>query len=90
MSLTAGSLVFEIRGGTSTTWGAFGGQGYLKTLTGTSLTSLAEYNPAVSTKHSGIGFGANRVGSLVLQRFRFYMADGTVYESAEPRTVYQQ
>jgi hypothetical protein len=88
--LTDGSLVFEIHKGTSTTWGPFGGQGYLKAITGTSLTTLAAYHPAVSIEHSGIGFAANRVASLVLRKVRYYAADGTVYESAEPRTVYSQ
>jgi hypothetical protein len=90
MRLVEGSLVVEVINGTSTTWGAFGGQGYLKETTSTSLTTLAGYQPAVSVDHSGIGFAANRVSALVLKEVRAYAADGTEYRSTVSHTVYEQ
>jgi hypothetical protein len=71
-----GKLVFEITNGSSTTWGAFGGQGYLKTCLPTLLTNLNSYDPAVSVDNSGAGYADNRIESLVLKRVRAYTSTG--------------
>ena len=81
MSISSGKLWFEIVDGTSTTWGSFGGQGYLKVGVDSSLTDLSGYSPATSTKFSRIGFASNRVNKLVLTEVRYYAADGTLVQT---------
>jgi len=88
MALESGTLQFEITGGTSTTWGNFGGQGYLKAAVNTNLTDLNAYDPAVSVSNSGIGYAANRVEKLALKQVRVTLADGQVVVDATERLVY--
>ncbi len=76
VELTEGNMVFEVTNGTSTAWGSFGGQGYLRASYPTEMTSLSSYNPAVSVSNSRVGYAANRVDSLVLKRVRFITSDG--------------
>ena len=90
MELADGMLNFEIVDGSSTTWGSFGGQGYLKAVVPTWRESLNDYGPSVSVQNSGVNYGANRVQSLVLKRVRLITADGEVLEDTTPRTVHQQ
>jgi hypothetical protein len=90
MALEDGTLTFEIAGGSSTTWGSFGGQGYLKATVPTLVDTLGAYHPSVSVTNSGIGYSANRVQSLVLKRVRLVTATGEVLEDDTPRPVYQQ
>jgi hypothetical protein len=89
MELAGGQLTFEVVSGTSTTWGVFGGQGYLKASVATTLENLNAYNPAVSVENSGVSFAANRVQSLVLRRVRLVMSNGEVLEDNTARTVGQ-
>lgn len=90
MSLAGGVLTFEIIGGSSTTWGPFGGEGNLKALLITTLGDLNGYNPAVSVANSRIGYAANRVRSLVLKRVRVTTSTGQVLEDGTERVVYRQ
>lgn len=88
MELNDGSLSFEIINGTSTTWGNFGGQGYLKASIPTTLISLDAYDPAVSAENSGVNYAANRVQSLVLKRVRVYTSTGEQLEDTTARVVH--
>jgi hypothetical protein len=90
MEIVSEGLKFEITDGTSTTWGQFGGQGYLKTTVPTLLHNLNGYSTNVSVENSGVTFGANLVGMLVLQRVRIFTANGQVQELATSRVVYVQ
>jgi len=90
MALENGLLVFETIGGSSVTWGNFGGQGYLKTNVNTPLANLNGYSPTVSVEHSGISYAANRVQSLVLRRVRLFTFGGDMQEATVSLTVYQQ
>jgi hypothetical protein len=90
MKLSGGQLTFEITNGSSTTWGSFGGQGYLKSTVGTSLSSLNAYDPAVSVKHSGVAYAGNRVQSLVLKRVRAVTATGEEVVDTTQRVVHSQ
>ena len=90
IELAEGMLNMEIVNGSSTTWGSFGGQGYLKAVVPVYLQSLSGYDPAVSVQNSGINYAANRVQSLVLKRVRLITADGTVLEDDTLRPVHQQ
>ena len=72
MRLNDSRLTFEIINGTSQTWGAFGGQGYLKFSLDTSMSSLSEYRPEVSVANSRVGYASHRVLKLVLSEVRYY------------------
>ena len=89
MELTDGRLCFEVIHGTSTTWGNFGGQGYLKLSTVTLLDDLNGYSPQVSADASGIGYAANRVAELVIKRVRLYSAEGLIGTSTESVVVHR-
>jgi len=89
LEIVEGNLVMEITDGSSTTWGSFGGQGYLKTTVDTTLADLNAYDPAVSIAHSGVGYAANRVQSLVLKAVRLTTSTGEVLVQDDyPRTIY--
>jgi hypothetical protein len=90
MQLSEGVLSFEITDGSSTTWGSFGGQGYLKAEVPVAMANLNNYSPTVSVENSGISYAANRVQSLVLQRVRVITSEGEVLEDATPRPVHEQ
>lgn len=90
MRLSEGTLDFEVLSGASTTWGNFGGQGYLRSSTTSSLANLNGYDPAVSAANSGVNFASNRVQSLVLKRVRRTLASGEVLEDNTARVVHQQ
>lgn len=89
MNLDDGVLTFAITGGTSTTWGAFGGDGKLSIRTAAPLADLNGYDTAVSLKNSGVGFAANRVQSLKIVAVRRYTADGTVLTTTADQVCYQ-
>ena len=90
MELGSGVLTFETIGGSSATWGNFGGQGYLKTSVNTTIPNLNGYNPTVSVENSGISYAANRVQSLVLRRVRLFTSTGEMQEVNVDRAVHQQ
>ena len=79
MSVSDGTLTFAVIAGSSATWGNFGGQGYLTATHPTALSDLNQYDPAVSIKHSGVVFAANRVQLLRLKRIRVHTDDGNVF-----------
>jgi hypothetical protein len=82
--------VFEVSDGSSQTWGAFGGEGYLRAAVATDLTDLGGYDPGVSVENSGVGFAGNRVASLVLKRVRLYTAVGLLAEVPLEHVVHPQ
>lgn len=90
MELSDGSLTFQITGGNSTSWGGFGGQGYLTSTVESPVADLNGYNPAVSVSNAGVSYAANRVQSFVLRRVRLTLATGEVLEDDTARSVYQQ
>jgi len=84
-----GVVTFEITEGDSTTWGAFGGQGYLKAMVPTELSSLGGYSPSVSTHDSGVSYASNRVNSLTLKSVRYYDEEGNlISEDNVPKVVH--
>jgi hypothetical protein len=88
MSLNDGVLTFAITGGTSDTWGAFGGGERLQASVGTSLANFNGYSSSVSVANSGVGFAGNRVQSLVLKRVRKYSAAGLISEDSSAKVVF--
>ncbi|OHB73129.1 MAG: hypothetical protein A2V70_18485 [Planctomycetes bacterium RBG_13_63_9] len=90
MRLEDGKLWFEVINGTSTTWGNFGGQGYLKTSLLTAMTDLNGYDPAVSAENSGVSYADNRVPLLVLKKVRVYTSTGEEIVDETVRVVHSQ
>jgi hypothetical protein len=89
LEIVEGSLVMEIIDGSSTTWGSFGGQGYLRATVNTTLADLNAYNPAVSIANSGVSYAANRVQSLVLKSVQLTTSTGEVLVQDDyPRTIH--
>lgn len=88
MTLDDGVLTFEIVNGSSTTWGSFGGQGYLRMSVATNLDNLNAYNPALTVENSGVGYAGNRVTSLVLKRVRLITEDEQILEDHTQRVVH--
>jgi hypothetical protein len=88
MELHGGVLSFEILNGSSTTWGGFGGQGFLKHSTTTSLEDLSGYSPDLSVANSGAAYAGNRVRLLVLRKVRYLLSDGQVVEDNAVRVAH--
>lgn len=84
LTVADGTVTCEVVEGQSSTWGGFGGQGNLRFSVPTGQTNLNGYTPAVSIEESLVGYAGNRVSSLVLQRVRWIMSDGQVYELNAP------
>jgi hypothetical protein len=82
-----GQLQFQVKSGSSDTWGPFGDAGHLKFGVATGLANLNGYRPAVSIEGSGVSFGGNRVKHLTLTKLRWFDADGQVYELTAPIDV---
>ena len=64
MEVADGVLTFEVVSGSSTTWGTFGGQGYLRSSVQTGLANLNSYDPHDTIENSGVGYASNRVSSF--------------------------
>jgi hypothetical protein len=91
MWLQGGKVHFKVDNGTSTSWGTFGANDNIKLSLSSSLSNLNGYNVALSASQSGIGYGSQRVQSLVLKRVRYYDAAGALLlEDTTPRSVHQQ
>lgn len=89
MELKNDRLKFEIRNGSSKTWGKFGGQGYLTSRIPSRRVDLNSYDPAVSAQHSRVGFASTRVRRLVLKEVRRFSADGLISKDSEQRIVHE-
>lgn len=84
MTLDQGNLRFEIENGNSASWGAFGGQGYLRLDVTTALPNLNYYSARVSLDESGISYAGNRVDSLKLTKIKWIASDGQSWELVAP------
>lgn len=89
MSLDGSNLHVEIQDGDSSTWGAFGGTGYLKITQATDLNTLRGYDLNTSIKNSRIGFASHRVQNFVRKEVRFYTQHGLMATDLADRVVYQ-
>ena len=88
MELVGTQLKFEILRGHSTTWGDFGGQGYLRAYVESPVQDLNNYSSDISVANSGISYAANRVTSLKLLRVRAYNRNGDLAEDSTVKVVY--
>ncbi|MDA1180522.1 MAG: hypothetical protein O2931_17215, partial [Planctomycetota bacterium] len=80
MTHTGNQIVYRITDGHSTTWGDFGGQGFLTSQVDTTTPNLNQYDPAYSLSNSGVVYASNRVDSLILKSIRLHAVDGEVYD----------
>lgn len=80
MAAIDGELLFAVKGGQGNDWGSFGGPQYLVRISSDHISDLSQYAPEQSVDMVDIGFGANRVTSLVLKEARLYYTDGQVVE----------
>lgn len=83
LSLANGNVQFEIVAGNSTSWGKFGGQGYLQISEPTELTNLNDYSKACSIKNSGISFARDFAGKMGMIQVRKYGTKGLVEQDTE-------
>jgi hypothetical protein len=86
ISLKDEHLKFQVRDGSSLTWGSFGGDG-LSFNTPTTLTALNSYRPGVSLTESQVNYAENRVVSLTLTKLVWETEDGEVHEQSAPIPV---
>ena len=89
MRLVGDNLTFEVKQGESSTWGSFGGQGYLRASVPCDASNLNFYSADDSVQNSGVGFASNRVQSLILKRVRYSLSNGDVITDDAPRVVHQ-
>ena len=76
MAFIDGKMYFAVKGGNSTDWGEFGGPEYLVEMP-TTLSDLSGYDPHQSVRTVDIGFGRNRVSSVILRTVILHYSDGT-------------
>ena len=89
MKIENGNLRFDILNGTSSTWGSFGGVGYLRCWSSTSLTDLGSFNPDTSLRQTRVGFASHRVKKLARTAVRYYSGDTLVATDSDERIVHQ-
>jgi len=77
MAVHNGEVLYAIKDGSCQAWGAFGGPEYLLRMPAEGLQDLSRYTPVQSAEDVDVGFGSNRVRSLILKRVRAYREDGT-------------
>lgn len=88
MSVSNGNVVFEILNGSSESWGTFG-NGELKLQAPTWRDHLNGYDPNFTTYNSRIGFASHRVRRFILERVRYFTADGLQSTQDTPRVLHQ-
>lgn len=81
MAVINSEFLFAVKDGYGDDWGPFGGPDYLVRMSAGTEISLGSYSPETSLGMVDIGFGANRVASLVLKRVRLYQIDGQIVET---------
>jgi hypothetical protein len=84
-----GVLTFQIKNGSSTTWGSFGYSNHVKLQTGWGVNNINGYTPDVSAARSGVAYAANRVKLLQLKQVRATLSDGTVVTDNTQRIVHE-
>lgn len=86
MTISAGTIEYEIRAGHSTTWGHFGGDA-LKVTFATGVSDLSGYRAETSLRKSGIGWQSDHVTSMKLMKVRYYSGETLVATEETPRSI---
>lgn len=84
-----GVLTFQVKNGTSTTWGPFGYTNFLKVQTSWSSNHVNGYTPDISVARSGVAYAGNRVKTLKLLRVRGTLSNGITATDETVRLVHQ-
>lgn len=87
MAIENGHVVYEVKNGVSSTWGAFGTTGQLRVNTTSPHASLDAYSVGESTANSGPGWQSNRVASMKLLRVRYYRQGQLDHVDETPKVV---
>lgn len=88
LSVDGNHLTFQIKNGTSTTWGAFGYSNWFKLRTNWG-GDLNGYSPDLSVAHSGAAFAGNRVQLLRIKEVRLTLSNGQTLTDSTPRIAHQ-
>jgi len=80
MAVMNGELLYAIKDGLGSHWGSFGGPDYILRMPAGAIRSLDGYSPQESVKSVEIGFGSNRVTTLVLKKARLHYSNQEVVE----------
>lgn len=78
MGIAEGEFLFAVKDGYGEAWGSFGGPEYLVRMPANGAVDMSGYTPTKSLQMVDVGFGRNRVESIVLKRVRYYFSDGHV------------
>ena len=78
MAFVDSKLLFAVKDGYGQEWGSFGGPEYLVQIEGVAADHLNHYSITSSLQSVDIGFGKNRIESIVLKRVRRFRIDGTI------------
>jgi len=89
LDVSGGKLTFQVKNGTSTTWGAFGYSNMVKLQTSWGVNNINNYSPDVSVANSGVAFASNRVKALRLVQVRATLSNGTTVTDTTTRTVHE-
>jgi hypothetical protein len=80
MAVMNGELLYAIKDGLGSHWGSFGGPEYILRMPAGAIRSLDGYSPHESVRSVEIGFGSNRVTTLVLRKARLHYTNKEVVE----------
>jgi len=89
LDVQGGVLTFQVKNGSSTTWGPFGYSGHLKLMTGWGVNNINSYTPNVSVARSGVAYAGNRVQLLKITEIRATLSDGSTFTDDTGWTVHQ-
>jgi hypothetical protein len=87
ITLSGGSVEYQVRSGQSTTWGSFGGEELSVSFT-SGLSDLSGYDSEVSLNKSGVGWQSDHVASMRLMAVRSYSGDMLISTNNTPRTIH--
>lgn len=87
ISIEDNQLVFEIKNGTSTSWGDFG-NGEIRMSVPTWRQHLNWYSPWFSEQNSRIGFASHRVRRFIMERVRYFNESGEQSQETDPRILH--
>ena len=82
-------MEFQIKNGSSTTWGPFGYSNAFKLHMTWLSGNLNNYTPDVSVSQSGVAYAGNRVKLLKLTEIRLTLDDGTELTDSTERIAHQ-
>lgn len=87
LTLSGGTVAYQVKSGRSTTWGDFGGD-ELSVTFASALSDLGSYSPDVSMNKSGVGWQSDHVASMKLVRVRYYSGDTLLRTDDTPRLLH--